>query len=229
MGGHQAIPVLHHAVHHLLDHRRKKLGHPGHDHMLNTCRGQDGFQLVGKHVHHHQRLGLAVVELVHHFAHGVERVGVDQHTPGLEHTKSHHRKGQAVGQLHGHTVAPGQAQSTAQVTGKRVRQSIDLRKTQTAVHAVGHHTSEGCLGLTVTRPAGAVVVDQMRQTRVLWRGQIGGDAHLGVNRLPRAHGARGVWGKTHEDPWGQIGKSRDGQGCAAVAAERDSMRQFVPV
>ena len=191
-GRQHLAPYLLHTPDDAARNRREKLGHTRQHDVFHTRLRQHLGQFVGKHVDHHQGLGLAVVELVHHFAHGVERVGVDEHTPGFEHTKSHNRVRQTVRQLHRHTVTPGQAQCAAQVSGKGIRQSIDLRKTQTAVHAVGHHAGEGCLGLAVTRPAGAVVVDQMRQTLVLGRGQLGRDAHLGVNRLPRALSARGV-------------------------------------
>jgi hypothetical protein len=160
----------------------KELGHTRQHDVFHTRLRQHLRQLVGKHVHHHQGLGLAVVELVHHLIDGVQGVGIDQHATGFEHTKGHDRKGQAVGQLHRHTITPGQTQCAAQVARKSVRQSIDLRKTQTAIHAVGHHAGESRFGLAVARPAGAVVVNEVRQIVVGAGGQIRGNADLGVNR-----------------------------------------------
>jgi hypothetical protein len=109
-----------HAADHRARHGGEKLAHLGQHHVLDAAALEHTGQLVGKHVHHHQGARAGVVELVNHLALGVERVGVDQHAPGLEHTKRHHRVGQAVGHLHRHPVTGLQLQHLAQVAGESV-------------------------------------------------------------------------------------------------------------
>ena len=151
---------------------------------------QHSGQLVGKHIDDHQRLRTRILELVHHFFFGVERVGVDQHTTGLEHAKRHHRVGQTVGQLNRNPVTRLQAQHAAQVAGKCVRQRVNLGKSQTTVHAVGYHTGEcGLLGRRLGIAA-AGLVHQRGQAGVGGWVELGRDARLVVGGTPR----RIVWG-----------------------------------
>ena len=174
--GQHPVPHLLYRPNHGAWHGREERGHIGQHHVFEAGLRQHGRQLVGKHVNDHQGLCTRVLELVHHFFFGVQRVGVDQHTAGFEYTKSHHRVSQAVGQLHCYAVAGLEAKHTAQIASKRVRQGVHLGKTQAAVHAVGHHAGEGGLfGRRFGKPrAGAV--NQRGQVGVNGCREFGNDA-----------------------------------------------------
>ena len=169
-------------------HHGEKFGKAGQHHVLHLGLGQDLGQLVGKHVDDDQRRHARVVELVHHFASGVERIGIDQDATSLEHAKRRHRVAQAVGHLHRHTVTRMQAQDTAQVASESIRQGINLAVGQAAVHAVGHHASEGLVLGAALRKVRAAFVHQGGDRAVLGMRQFGGNAGGHGGRVPKTWG-----------------------------------------
>ena len=136
-------PDLLHPAHNQIRHGRKHFRYASQHHMLDASMWQHFGQLVGEQVHHDQHLGTRVTQLMHHLADRVQRVGVDQHTTGLEHTERNHRVRQAVGQLHRHAVPGLQLAGRAQIDGKGVRELADLAVGERPVHAIGDHAGKG--------------------------------------------------------------------------------------
>ena len=153
-GRQHAVPQLHHQADHRARHRREELRYLGDHDLADRRARQDLLQLVGEEVHDHQRLGAGIAELVLHLGARVERIGVHQHAPGLEHPEGDHRVGEAVGRLQGDARASGEAQPLAQIGGEGVREPVHLAIGERAVHAVGHAGGEGNpLGVTRRRLA----------------------------------------------------------------------------
>ena len=184
-GGQRPIPDLLHQADECARYGREERRQVGHHHAFDLRLGQYLGQLVREQVDDNQHARAGIVELVDHFPRGVQRVGVHQHTAGLEHAEGHHWVAQAVGQLHRHAVATSQAKPLEQKGRKGVRRLINLREGQAAVHAVGHDACEGRLLGVQTGVGAAAFADQCGQAVVRGHGQLGLDTRSGIRRAPR--------------------------------------------
>ncbi len=85
---------------------------------LDFSIGEHFFDQVAEHVHEDQRTGAGVLELVPHFAGGVQRVGVDHHQTGANGTKYRNGELQHVGHLDGDAVTRLQRSVLLQIGSK---------------------------------------------------------------------------------------------------------------
>jgi hypothetical protein len=149
----------------------EQVAQPGGDDVLDR-------QLVGhllhgmaEVVHHQQRAGIGVAELVLELARGVQRVDVDHGQAGAQRREDGHRILQAVGHHDRQAIALFQFQLALQVGGKLFGQGIDLGKGQFLVEAgqgrtigetpgrISKHIGNGCIliHIDVCRDAGRII------------------------------------------------------------------------
>ena len=95
----------------------------------------DVLHRTGEHIHTHQRFGTGVVELVQHFAFGVQRVGVHHNQAGAQGTVHGNGELQNIRHLNGNAVTGLQTGVVLQIGGKGGTVFVDLPVRQGVVDA----------------------------------------------------------------------------------------------
>ncbi len=124
--GDHLLHRLHHAVHQPTLQRRQQVAHARLDQVLDPRIREHFLDQLAEHVQVDQRTHAGVLELVAHFAGGVQRIGVDHHQPRAQ--GAEHRDGilQDIGHLHRDAVAGLEIGLFLQVGGEGGGQTIEF-------------------------------------------------------------------------------------------------------
>ncbi|MNG89782.1 hypothetical protein D3C79_486560 [compost metagenome] len=127
IGRHHLFQFVDHGVDQPALGRGQQVAHLRLDQVLDAGVGQHLLHALAEHVQVHQRTRATVLELVAHFALGVQRVGVDHDQAGAHGTEDGDRVLQHVGHLHRDAVARLEVGVLLQPGGEGRRVAFQLR------------------------------------------------------------------------------------------------------
>ena len=126
IGRHHLLDLVDHGVDQPALEGGQQVAHLRFDQVLNIGLGQDRLHTLAEQVHVHQGPGATVLELVAHFALGVQRVGVDHDQPGAHGAEHGDGVLEHVGHLHRDAITRLEVGVLLKPAGEGGRQTIKV-------------------------------------------------------------------------------------------------------